>query len=113
MEVTDISTGLFVFTPRPNKPVSYRELSNNIQGAGYEIEEARIEVKGRVSDSEGKTILKVVGSGQGFELISPEALETESGKLQTVFGLWSEEDGRQIIHLADSKGSGGGSKGGR
>ncbi len=104
MEVTDISTGHFVFTPRPGKLVSLQKLSKTIEGAGYKIEKAFIEVTGRVSTVKGKTVVKAEGSGQSFWLIT-DALVPDSENTPTFSGAWSEEEGRQTIRLADSKGS--------
>ena len=99
MGVTDISTGHFVFSPLPEKPVSYSNLDKAITGAGYEIEEAALEVTGKFMTN---AHLRVEETGQTFHLIGEEELgrlreEVRPGARVTVSGLWNTERGAETV----------------
>lgn len=65
MKVTDVTSGRFVFTPRPGRPVSQRALDQAITDSGYEIETVRIEVRGTLAAGDR---LEATGTGQPFAL---------------------------------------------
>lgn len=99
MEITDISTGHFVFSPVAGKKVSFSALNEAIQGAGYEIEMAQIEVTGQVSVKDDILLLET-SSGQRFQLRkNSESSVPERGAETTLRGIWSEQDGQQIIEI--------------
>jgi hypothetical protein len=63
IEVTDIKKGLGVFTPKPDKPVSFAALKEALKKAGYTLDKADITVAGTLAkDDKGWSI--VVPSGQ-------------------------------------------------
>ena len=67
IEVTDIKKGLGVFTPKPDKPVSFAALQEALKKAGYTLDKADITVFGTLAkDAKGWSI--VVPSGQHFLL---------------------------------------------
>jgi len=71
IKVTDIKKGLGVFTPLPDKPVSFTALKETLKKAGYTLAAADITVGGTLT-REGKTWLLVVTvSGQRFALEGP------------------------------------------
>ncbi len=49
MQVIDVKKGRFVFRPRPGKPVSLADLQKSVTKAGYQIERARISVRGTLA----------------------------------------------------------------
>lgn len=67
IEVTDIKKGLGVFTPKPDKPVSFAALKEALKKAGYTLDKAEVTVSGALAkDAKGWSI--VVPSGQHFLL---------------------------------------------
>ena len=100
MEVTDITTGRFVFRPLPDKPVSLSKLQKEIENSGYEIEGTRIEVTGALT-SEGR--LRVPDTGQVFRLEGDADLRGKAaadGQV-TVAGAWTTKDGEEVIRLEE------------
>lgn len=102
MEVTDITTGKFVFRPRPDKPVSLSRLQKEIENSGYEIEGTRIEVTGALTP-EGK--LRVPDTGQVFRLEGDAELQGKAspdGQV-TVTGAWTSKDGEEVVRLEEPR----------
>lgn len=105
MEVTDISSGHFVFSPVSGQPVAYGPLDETITGAGYEIEKASITVTGRLVVDEQISI-QVPDTRQVFKLKRNARLkrlrdDTEPNSKVTVTGSWLEENGSQIIEIQE------------
>lgn len=102
MEVTDIRTGHFVFRPVEGEEVSFQELSEAIENAGYEIEDAAITVTGRVTDDRHLE----TPDGQVFELSAVGAAgeerlaALEPGSESTLSGAWKAVEGVDVIVLA-------------
>ena len=58
IEVTDIQKGLGVFTPKPEKPVSFAALKETLKKAGYTLDAADITVSGKLAKTEqGWTVI--------------------------------------------------------
>jgi hypothetical protein len=72
IEVTDIKKGLGVFTPKPDKPVSFAALKEALKKAGYTLDAADITVSGTVTKDEAGWTLVVQSSGQKFALAGPD-----------------------------------------
>ena len=71
IEITDIKKGLGVFTPKPDKPVSFAALKARLKDAGYVLGAADITVVGTL-DKEGEGWIVVAkSSGQKFVLEGP------------------------------------------
>jgi hypothetical protein len=71
IEVTDFKKGLGVFTPKPDKPVSFAALKETLKKAGYTLDAADITVAGTlVKDEQGWAVF-VKSSGQRFALEGP------------------------------------------
>ena len=92
IKVTDIKKGLGVFTPLPDKPVSFTALKETLKKAGYTLAAADITVGGTLT-REGKTWLLVVTvSGQRFALEGDNLKQTlaglESGRAIEISGDW-------------------------
>ena len=105
MEVTDITTGRFVFRPRSDKPVSLADLRKAIAKAGYQIEGTRIEVSGSLTP-DGR--LRVPESGQVFRLDGERRLGELRGKASpqgrvTAQGAWKTQDREEIVALEEEK----------
>lgn len=99
MEVTDIATGHFVFSPLSGRQVSYSDLNKAITDAGYEIEAASIEVIGKFV-ANGR--LHVEETDQTFHLVNEEELsrlreQVSSDLPVTVSGQWKTERGIDTI----------------
>lgn len=100
MEVTDITNGRFVFTPRPGKPVSLEGLRKAVTKAGYEIEGTWIEVTGTLTP-DGR--LRVPDTGQVFRLEGEgEKKAADKGRV-TVSGAWKAADGEEVVSLAERR----------
>ena len=68
IELTDIKKGLGVFTPKPDKPVSFAALKATLKSAGYVLDAADITVTGALSKEGDVWIVTVPPSGQKFVL---------------------------------------------
>ena len=101
MEVIDVTTGRFVFKPRPGKEVSLAALEKAVTQAGYEIERTRIEVTGKLTE-DGR--LRVPETGQVFRLVGERQRPPEaSGNPVTVAGGWKADGGEQIVLLDEPR----------
>jgi hypothetical protein len=79
IEVTDIKKGLGVFTPKPDKPVSFAALKESLKKAGYTLDVADITVAGTLAkDDQGWSII-VQPSGQHFLLTGANVDQTLAG----------------------------------
>ena len=92
IEVTDFKQGLGVFTPKPDKPVSFAALKESLKKAGYTLAAADITVTGKlVRDDNGWTIV-VEQSGQRFTLQGPNVAralaEAKPGDTIDLTGDW-------------------------
>lgn len=68
IEITDIKRGLGVFTPKPDKPVSFAALKAVLKKAGYALDSADITVAGKLMhEGDGWSIVADT-SGQRFAL---------------------------------------------
>jgi hypothetical protein len=86
IEVTDITKGLAVFAPKPDKAVSFALIKNNLKQAGYELASADITVIGRLLNEDGKWFVVSALSSQRFALEGknvPEVVK-KAGKDSTV-----------------------------
>lgn len=91
MKVTDVKKGHFVFIPRPDRSVAWKEMHDGIVKAGYDIEATSIEVRG-VLTAEGR--LQAAGTGQTFVLSGPNLAklrrEVSPGASLTLTGPWRQ-----------------------
>jgi hypothetical protein len=95
IEVTDIKKGLAVFTPKPDKPVSFAAIKNNLKQAGYTLASADITVDGKLVSNGGKWFVVSNTSGQRFELQGShvDALASKAGASSDVevVGNWTTD----------------------
>jgi hypothetical protein len=92
IEVTDIQKGLGVFTPKPDKPVSFAALKETLKKAGYTLDAADITVAGTLTKDEKGWAVLVQSSGQRFVLEGPnldQALRgPNAGSPIEISGAW-------------------------
>ncbi len=80
IELTDIKKGLGVFTPKPDKPVSFSALKATLKSAGYVLGAAEITVNGTLSKDGNQWVLKVEPSGQTFFIQGPNVAAIVAGR---------------------------------
>jgi hypothetical protein len=92
IEVTDIKKGLAVFTPKPDKPVSFAALKATLKSAGYVLDTADISVDGTLSKQGEVWSVIVKTSEQKFVLDGPNVEQivagTEPGSPIEITGSW-------------------------
>ena len=108
IELTDIKKGLGVFTPKPDKPVSFAALKATLKRAGYVLDAAEITVAGTLEREGDQWILTVTSSGQKFLLEGPNAVTgTEAGSPVEIVGDWKTigkgTGAREVIVPAEKK----------
>jgi hypothetical protein len=111
IEVTDIQKGLGVFTPKPDKPVSFAALKATLKSAGYVLDAADITVAGTLSKEGDVWIVVAKPSGQKFVLEGPNVEKvvaaTDPGSPIELTGGWKtagEKTGaREVITPAENK----------
>jgi hypothetical protein len=79
IEVTDIQKGLGVFTPKPDKPVSFAGLKETLKKAGYTLDAADITVAGTLARDDKGWAIVVQPSGQRLALEGPNVAEALAG----------------------------------
>ena len=92
IEVTDIKKGLAVFTPKPDKPVSFDALKATLKSAGYVLDAADISIDGTLSKEGDVWSVTVKTSGQKFVLDGPNVQQvvttTDAGSQVEITGSW-------------------------
>jgi hypothetical protein len=79
IQVTDIQKGLGVFTPKPDKPVSFAALKATLKSAGYTLDSADITVAGTLAKDEQGWVIIVRPSGQRLSLDGPNVGQALAG----------------------------------
>lgn len=79
IEVTDIQKGLGVFTPKPDKPVSFAALKEALKKAGYTLDAADITVAGTLAKDDKGWAIVVQPSGQRIALEGPSVDQAVAG----------------------------------
>lgn len=111
IEVTDIKKGLGVFTPKPDKPVSFVALKATLKSAGYVLDAADITVAGTLSKEGDVWIVTIKPSGQKFVLEGPNVetvvVGVEPGSPIEITGGWKtmgeKTTAREVITPAERK----------
>lgn len=105
IKVTDIKQGLGVFTPKPNKPVSFSALKASLKKAGYTLASAEITVAGTLSRDASGVWLEADSSKQRFAVEggSDQVLSgVDAGARVEVTGDWQtigqDAPAREVIH---------------
>jgi hypothetical protein len=68
IQVTDIKKGLGEFVPKPERPVSFNSIFQNLKKAGYTLADATITVDGKLSQDGDNWFIIADISGQKFQL---------------------------------------------
>ena len=76
IQVTDIKKGIGVFTPKPDKPVSFAALKETLKKAGYTLDTADITAIGTLAREDKVSFLVITASGQRFALEGPGVDQT-------------------------------------
>jgi hypothetical protein len=105
IKVTDIKKGLGVFTPLPDKSVSFAALKETLKKAGYTLAAADITVSGTLTQEGKAWFLVVTVPGQRFALEGGNLKQTlaglESGSAIEITGDWKtigeEKSIREVI----------------
>lgn len=84
IQVTDIQKGLGLFTPRPDKPVSFAALKATLKSAGYTLDSADITVVGTLAKDDPGWVIIVQPSGQRLTLDGPNVGQALAGAVAGV-----------------------------
>ena len=107
IQITDIKKGLGVFTPKPDKPVSFAALKKTLKKAGYELASADITVSGKLSRDEGQWSIIANTSEQRFKLSDPSTLLADpvAGEEVELTGNWEtqEKEAAELISVKSLK----------
>ena len=79
IEVTDFKKGLGIFTPKPDKAVSFAALKEALKKAGYKLDSATITVAGKLARDDKGWAIVVEASGQRFALAGANADQPLAG----------------------------------
>jgi hypothetical protein len=79
IEVTDFKKGLGIFTPKPDKPVSFAALKETLKKAGYTLASADITVAGTLARDDRGWVIVMQASAQRFALEGPTIDQALSG----------------------------------
>ena len=93
IEITDIQKGLGVFTPKPDKRISFAALKATLKSAGYVLDSADLTVGGTLSKSDQGWSLVVPVSKQSIALEGPNVDQALAGASEgstiEVTGSWT------------------------
>jgi hypothetical protein len=111
IEITDIKKGLAVFTPKPDKPVSFAALKATLKSAGYVLDSADISVGGTLNKEGEDWIVVAKSSGQKFVLEGPNVQTAVAGlEIDSpieISGNWktagNKTNAREVITLGEKK----------
>jgi hypothetical protein len=113
IQVTDIKKGLGVFTPQPDKPVSFAALKDALKKAGYTLDSAEITVIGKLERDGQSRRLVAAPSGQRFALEGQNLEQVLAGVTAgdeiEIIGGWKTEgtDAREVVTPREAKKTGG------
>jgi hypothetical protein len=88
IEVTDFKKGLGVFTPKPEKTVSFTALKESLKKAGYTLASADITIAGTLTKSDKGWAIIVPGSSQQIFLAGSNIDQPISGASIEITGDW-------------------------
>jgi hypothetical protein len=118
IQVTDIKKGLGVFTPQPDKPISFAALKEALKKAGYTLDSAEVTITGRLEREGQAWWIISAPSGQRFAL-EGKTLEqvlagVTSGDQIEVIGSWKTEgagaSAHEVVNPSEAKKAGGTAK---
>ncbi|MFN2598011.1 MAG: hypothetical protein ABR563_12595 [Pyrinomonadaceae bacterium] len=118
IQVTDIKKGIGVFTPQPDKPVSFAALKEALRKAGYTLDAAEVTITGRLERESQAWWLVASPSSQRFALEGRNLESVLSGvapgdQIEVVGGWKTEGAGgsaREVVTPREAKKAGGAAK---
>jgi hypothetical protein len=107
IQITDITKGIAIFAPKPDKPVSFALLQSSLKKAGYKLDSAEITVVGTLERDENKEWWLVADPvNQRFALagasVDKALTEAEPNSRIEITGDWKTSVGnapREVISL--------------
>jgi Putative MetA-pathway of phenol degradation len=92
VEITDIKKGLGVFTPKPERAVSFTALRETLKKAGYALDTADITIAGKLVREGDKWLLVNESSGQKF-LLESKTIDKFTAGIEPdspveIIGIW-------------------------
>ena len=111
IQVTDFQKGLGLFTPRPDKPVSFAALKQTLKKAGYTLASADIDVVGTLVKEGEAWVIVIKPSGQHLSLEGPNVNQAigkaVAGDQIEIKGDWktvgTEKSTREVISPSPEK----------
>ena len=107
IQVIDFKKGLGVFTPKPDKPVSFAALKETLKKAGYKLAAADITVVGTLARDEKGWAIVVQSSQQRFVLDGPNVEQAlagaKAGDSIELTGEWNTVAAGEVIVPSASK----------
>ena len=104
IQVTDIQKGLGVFTPKPDKPVSFAALKETLKKAGYALDSADITVAGTLAKDDKGWAIIVQPSGQRLALegsnVESALAGAKAGEPIEITGDWKTIGAGTTVHEA-------------
>ena len=102
IQVTNIQKGLGVFTPKPDKPVSFAALKETLKKAWYVLDAADITVTGTLAKDDKGWMIVVKTSGQRLALEGPNVDQALAGagdgaNIQ-ITGDWKTSGARVLLN---------------
>lgn len=111
IQVTDIKKGLGVFTPKPDKAVSFEALKDSLKKAGYTLDAADITIVGTLERDAQGWLLVAQPAGQRFTLVgenlSQLLADAATGEPVEITGDWktigTEASAREVVSVRTMK----------
>ena len=75
IKITDIKKGVGVFTPKPDRPVSFAALKETLKKAGYALDSATLRVDGKLIKEKDAWFLTSSVTGQRFAIVGDKVAE--------------------------------------
>jgi hypothetical protein len=111
IQLTDIKKGLGVFTPKPDKVVSFEALKASLKKAGYTLDTADITIVGTLEQDGQNWALVVDPTGQRFTLegesLTKVLANAKPGERVEITGAWKtvgvDASAREIVSVREMK----------
>jgi hypothetical protein len=107
IQLTDIKKGLGVFTPKPDKVVSFEALKDSLKKAGYTLDTADITLVGTLEREGQGWVLVVDPTGQRFSLEGNNLAEAKPGERVEISGGWktvgTKTSAREVVSVSTMK----------
>jgi hypothetical protein len=98
IQLTDIKKGLGVFTPKPDKVVSFEALKASLKKAGYTLDTADITIIGTLERDGQNWVLIADPTGQRFSLEGENLADAQAGERVEISGGWKTVGTKTSAH---------------